>query len=260
MIMRRVFVVAFWMLSALLMTVTASDNERSRYDRYGVYYSLGGGRSINPGVSSVSKSMLTDISEPVFVLDFGFFWFPSRHWGVNARFDIMGYAGSSQGEPPVGCFGFDRGYVEAADDNSTSQAHFTIAPVYRVAIKRVMLTGELGLGAVMRVDPHSFEFLCKNDGTNYVRRMSSTVDGSDFFAIVPRISAMYFVSNKINLAICASVGCSISMGTMKFNYSVTDAYKGTVIDSYSESIHAPRMFSATVGLVWSFNSWRKSKK
>lgn len=259
MIMRRVFVVAFWMLSALLMTVTASDNERSRYDRYGVYYSLGGGRSINPGVSSVSKCMLTDMSESAFVLDLGFFWFPSRHWGVNARFDTMGHIGYTQALP-VKYFGFDKGYVEASEDNSPSQAYFTISPIYRVAIKRVMLTGEVGFGIMLRNDPDSFEFLCKNEGNNYARRMSYTVHGSDFFTVVPRISAMYFFGDKINLAICASLGCSISMGTMKSKYSVTDAYNGAVIKSSSESIHAPAMFSATIGLVWSFSSWRRSKK
>lgn len=259
MIMQRIFVVGIMALLSLMMTVKASDTAGSLYDRFGVYCSLGSGESINRGLSEISKHVLTDMSESAFVLDLGFFWFPSRHWGVNARFDAMGHIGYTQALP-VKYFGFDKGYVEASEDNSPSQAYFTISPIYRVAIKRVMLTGEVGLGMMLRNDPDSFEFLCKNEGNNYARRMSYTVHGSDFFAVVPRISAMYFFGDKINLAICASLGCSISMGTMKSKYSVTDAYNGAVIKSSSESIHAPAMFSATIGLVWSFSSWRRSKK
>lgn len=80
-----------------------------------------------------------------------------------------------------------------------------------------------------------------------------------FHSSSPYISNVFF-GDKINLAICASLGCSISMGTMKSKYSVIDAYNGAVIKSSSESIHAPAMFSATIGLVWSFSSWRRSKK
>lgn len=253
--MKSRIILAIALIAAAVSHAAAADKADAFYydARYGMKIGFGAGWLVNPDMPHVMNSVTGNLSKTSMSFDVGVFWFPARHWGVGL--DFARIIGSSSRKMSVETFGLSDGYVNAPDMALANNSGF-VRVIYRLAIKRFVVTAGIGVGVSGFECNDSREYLAKQNGSNITRRIISEFPENCMFAVNPRIACWLPLGH--NFSFIGEIGVNVLMGSsLYFDTSLTDVYEGTVIDRWRVKLNPGAVFDVRLGIAYYFNSWKK---
>lgn len=256
--MKHRLILAIVLIAAAVSHAAAAYKAESYYDdaRYGLQMGFGTGWFTSPDFPQ-DKYLTGNPHGARLAVDTNLFWFPTRHWGVAINCSMID--GRDKPERPApDNFGFADGFVR----HKGRMSEFTggiilasVAPVYRIVVKRVVFSAELNLGITeLGVDKHR-EFMAKPEGGNDMRSLFVDLHGCSKFMLRPRLTCCLPLGR--NFAFIATTSLTVSPGSWKYDTTLADSYSGQVISRGSGTIKISPAIDVTLGISFYFNGRKK---
>lgn len=257
---RAVTMIMMSLIVTFMVKGSTPDSVSSIYaeTRYGAFLSLGAGCAMKNSVSDQPRYAGGDLTKGLFSFRFGIFWHPLNHWGVSAEYGHI--FGSVAPMPDIADFGFESGYLDFYYDSKKTAGirYFTVAPTYRVVIRNILLSAEVGIGVSSRINAGEGESLGKCRGSNELRRLEVDFCRNSMFTVAPRVTGWYILGHHLGLRL--TLGFVVPTGSSTVQTSLTDVYRGKELSRQRYDISATPVFTTELGLSVCFSSWRRSKK
>lgn len=258
---RIVTVIMMSLIVTFMVKGSATDSISTIYaeTRYGASFSLGVGYAVKNSISSDHPRYVGgDLTKSLLSFRFGIFWHPFQHWGVSAEYGRV--SGAMVPMPDIADFGIESGYLNIDHDSEKCAGiqYFTVAPTYRMVIRNILLSAEVGLGVSSWINAGEGEHLGKCRGRNELRRLQVDYCSNSMFTVIPRVTGWYILGHHLGLR--ASLGFVVPTGSSTVQTSLTDVYSGKELSRQRYKISATPVFTAELGLSVCFSSWRRSKK
>ncbi len=259
--MRRAIMMVIMSLTVVFMTrAVTPDSIPSPYvdTRYGFALSIGAGGLITGSARDAPVYTVGKLSDFLGEFRLSIFWNPLKHWGLNLDYGEL-FSNKYIPSPGIEDFGLTSGYEMPSGDYERygGVSYITLAPVYRIVISRVMLSGEIGFGFSDRKYGKHREYFGKNRESNELRRLDVLLDHGSLFTMTPRVSAWYIFGHHFGLRLTA--GFLVQTGSSTLTTTLTDPYRKKELQTRQYKIPGVTAFTAEIGFVLCFNSRKKSK-